>query len=55
MYRIFLGGDSMSEIKQAYSKRNGIVFYSNDCPGMAVEAYIENEEIKTQIVPKGLK
>ena len=45
----------MSEIKQAYSKRNGIVFYSNDSPGMAVEAYIENEEIKTQIVPKGLK
>lgn len=43
----------MSEIKQAYSKRNGIVFYSNDCPGMAVEAYIENGEIKTQIVPKG--
>lgn len=43
----------MSEIKQAYSKRNGIVFYYNDCPGMAVEAYIENGEIKTQIVPKG--
>ena len=37
----------MSKIKNAYGKRNGIVFYSNEYPQIVIDTYVENGEIKT--------
>lgn len=41
-------------IKRARSKGNGIVFYSNSCPNLGVEAFLENGESYTRIVPAEL-
>lgn len=45
----------MSIIKKAYSKRNGIGYYSTNHPGVAVETCVEEDgEIRSRIVPRGI-